>query len=141
MLEVLVMPLISWTDALTVEIRALDADHQSLLSMLNQIYDAIQGGHGLGALDDIVSRLLRYTDTHFAREERLLEKHAYPGLTDHRNAHAELRGQVEAFRANVSNGTPGTDDEVALFLKNWLTRHILSQDHEYAAFLRAKGVR
>jgi len=139
--EVWNMPLIKWTFALEVKVRALDADHQNLVRLLNEFYDAAQGGHGAAVLNDTLDRLVEYTNAHFAREEALLEKHDYPELADHRIAHQRLREQVQTYRASLDGATPPSDAEVAMFLKNWLTRHIMTQDQAYSVFLRERGER
>lgn len=135
------MPLIVWSDALTVGITSIDADHQSLVGMLNEVYDRLESGCGPDVLDEILRRLIEYTEMHFAREEALLSEHGFPGLKEHQAAHGELRSRVEAFQAVVRRGEPGTDEDVARFLTGWLTRHILSQDHAYAPYLLDRGVR
>ena len=40
------MPLMTWTEKLSVGVGVLDEDHKRLVGMVNELYDAMQAGHG-----------------------------------------------------------------------------------------------
>lgn len=101
----------------------IDADHQLLVSLINQLDDAMSSGAGADTVGSVLNVLIEYTETHFGREELLMEKGGYPELPPHKREHAKLTAQVRAIADRYNNGdVECVDAEVMEFLKNWLTR-------------------
>ncbi|MGH9681879.1 MAG: bacteriohemerythrin, partial [Candidatus Acidiferrales bacterium] len=78
------MPLMSWNEKMSVGVDVLDMDHQKLVGLLNQLFDAMQSGHGKESLSKILDELVSYTKFHFAREEKLFSHSDYPDTASHR---------------------------------------------------------
>ncbi len=130
----------AWREMYSVHIAALDRQHQTLFSTINELNDALAEGRGSTVVDDVLNRLVDYTTTHFAAEEGLMRKHGFPGLADHRVKHEELTRQVQDFVKEHKAGRVGVPAELMLFLQGWLKEHILGTDHEYSGFLNDHGV-
>lgn len=136
------MPLMEWTDKLSVGVSQFDNEHKKLVAMVNDLFDAVQGGRGKEALAKILDGLIAYTKTHFANEERYFQQHGYPDLAAHKAEHDALAKQVmEVQRKYHSGATATLSMEVMNFLKNWLVRHIQGTDKKYGPFLNGKGVK
>lgn len=130
------MPLITWQDSYSVGVPLIDDDHRLLVSLINQLDDAIQGGQGRDVVGSVLNVLEEYTRGHFGREERLMEKAGYPDLVPHRREHHKLTDQVRAIVERYHAGPDETlDADVLAFLKTWLTGHILGVDMKYAPYL------
>lgn len=115
----------------------IDADHQLLVSLINQLDDAMSSGAGADTVGSVLNVLIEYTETHFGREELLMEKGGYPELPPHKREHAKLTAQVRAIADRYNNGdVECVDAEVMEFLKNWLTGHILGVDRKYAPYVK-----
>ncbi|MFN3309093.1 MAG: bacteriohemerythrin, partial [Anaerolineales bacterium] len=67
------MSLITWSDEFSVNIKEIDNQHRQLIEMVNQLQRAMKEGKGAAALNDILQRLIDYTDYHFSTEERMME--------------------------------------------------------------------
>jgi hemerythrin len=136
------MPLMEWNDKLATGVGVFDGEHKKLVGMVNNLYDAVQGGQGKDALGKILDGLIDYTKSHFGREEEYMTKHAYPDIAAHKKEHADLARQVLDVQAKYKAGATSTLSlEVLNFLKNWLIKHIQGTDKKYGPFLNAKGVR
>ena len=136
------MPLMAWNDKLSVGVAVIDADHKKLVGMVNELYDAMQAGHGKEALGKILDGLISYTGMHFAREEKFFAETAYPESVAHKKEHDDLVKQVLDVQAKYKAGGTGTLSlEVMNFLKNWLVKHIQGSDKKYAPHLNAKGIK
>jgi hemerythrin len=132
---------LDWSSSLSVGIADIDAEHHELIVMLNDLHSAMASGHGRQALSDVLGRLVKYTQSHFAHEEELMRKHAYGESWKHTHEHRELTKQVLAVQAKFEQGqTIGLSIEVMDFLRNWLTNHIQTIDAKLGAFLKTKGV-
>ena len=62
------MALIQWSDELSDGVRELDAQHQRLIQMINELNDAMLQGKGKDALSEVIAGLHQYARTHFASE-------------------------------------------------------------------------
>ena len=136
------MPLMEWTDKLSVGVPSIDAQHKKLVSMANTLYDAMKAGHGKEILDETLAGLINYTVTHFKYEEKLFAQTGYPSTAPHLKQHEDLTKQVLAIQEKMKKGVSFAQSmEVMEFLKNWLTNHILVSDKAYGPYLTSKGVK
>jgi len=135
------MPLMSWNPRMSVGVAVLDADHQKLVGMVNELYDGVQSGHGKESLGTILDRLIDYTKVHFAREEKFFAQTNYPDSVAHKKQHDDLCRQVLDVQQKYKTGATSTLSlEVMNFLKNWLINHIQGEDKKYGPHLNGKGI-
>jgi len=135
------MPLMDWGPKLSVGIREFDGEHQKLVGMVNDLFDAMNAGKGKDRLAPILDGLVSYTVSHFQHEERLMKQHGYAGYAAHKDEHDKLTHQVADIQQKFKGGaTAALSVEVMNFLKNWLIKHIMGTDKAYTAFLNGKGV-
>ncbi len=92
------MPLIEWTPDFTVGVESLDTDHKVLISLINQLDDAITAGNPRATVQRVLDALYDYTVYHFSREEALMRACGYPDYDAHVRIHATLRTQVADIR-------------------------------------------
>jgi len=132
------MPLMTWNEKMSVGVVALDNEHKTLLSMVNELYDAIQAGKANDVLSRVLEGLVAYTANHFRHEEDLFSRTNYPFAAQHKREHEDLARQVLEMQAKVNGGATGTLSLEALnFLKSWLINHIQGSDRRYGAHLNA----
>ncbi len=79
------MPLIQWSDNLSVGIASIDEQHKKLLNMINVLSDALANGQANEVLVQIFDGLAVYTVKHFAYEEELFSKYGYEESEAHKN--------------------------------------------------------
>jgi len=130
-----------WTEKYSVNIAVLDRQHQALFDTVNELKEALTGGHGSMVVDDVLKKLVDYALTHFAAEELLMSEHAYPGLETHRAEHRRFARNIKRFLEDYKAGKTGVPVELMLFLQSWLNDHLLKTDKSYSAYLNARGVR
>jgi hemerythrin len=124
--------LVAWNTSYSVGIPRIDAQHQGLIGLVNQLYAAMQDGKAQAALSPILDELLRYAEIHFASEESLMAERRYSGLAMHRQQHRSFTEQARDLREKFRAGRLAVSIETLQFLKNWLTNHILNSDQAYA---------
>lgn len=135
------MPLMQWSPRMSVGVGQCDDEHKVLVSLVNELFDAIAAGKGSTVLGDVLDRLVKYTVTHFEHEEKLMRQHGFPGLAEHQAQHKALAEQAVAIQKKHAAGATGAlSMEVMNFLKNWLIGHIGGTDAKYGVFLNAKGI-
>jgi hemerythrin-like metal-binding protein/PAS domain S-box-containing protein len=131
---------IVWSDAFSVGVPAMDAQHRKLVNMINQLADchAEQGVGASSGFHEILSAMFDYTQGHFKSEEAYLEKIAYPHLSAHEKEHQAFLEKATAL-AVVS--ADGVQDSAGLhdYLKGWLLEHILKSDMQYRFYVEGKA--
>ncbi|GAB6038477.1 hemerythrin family protein [Fundidesulfovibrio butyratiphilus] len=130
------MPFLQWSDDLSIGIPEIDAQHQSLVEMLNSLHDAAENGDA-SAYPATVKKMKEYAIMHFSTEERHMKRHKYPDLFDHMAEHAFFVSKVKDFTASTAEEIqmlPAVLD----FLKQWLAGHISGVDVKMGHFLRDK---
>ena len=135
------MPLINWNDSLSVNVAEIDRQHQKLVSMINELNDAMKEGKGKDVLERIVDGLVGYTETHFRTEERYFEQFGYPDAGSHKKEHSAFVQKISDFKESFQAGKLCLSVEVMNFLSDWLRNHIKGTDQEYSAFFNAKGLK
>jgi hemerythrin len=134
------MSLITWDQSYSVKVAQLDDDHQKLFSYVNTLHEAMHAGKGSSVIQSIVADLVNYTQTHFHREEALMEQTKFPGREAHRREHQKLIAQVGNFRKALDSGERVNTVAVLEFLREWLTKHIHGMDKGYSTHLNSNGV-
>ncbi len=132
------MTLLRWRDSLSLNVPAIDNDHKRLFDLLNRVRFLDLAGDDPEAIIDALSELLLYTQTHFRREERLMELGNYPGLDAHRRYHREFTDKVtEAMAQFRANSTNFRANNIYKLLANWLVDHVLGEDMKIRPFVAA----
>jgi hemerythrin-like metal-binding protein len=135
------MSLFVWDAKYCVNISEIDRQHQRLFALFNELYQAMQDGHGNEVIDKVLTSVVDYTAYHFAYEEKLFRQYGYPDEAAHRAEHAELTEQAKALAVKLRAGQSHVTMATLKFLCDWLNNHILGTDKKFAPFLIGKGVR
>jgi hemerythrin len=134
------LPLIEWTQKLSVSIEEIDKQHKQLVNLINLLYDSMKVGKGRDVLGKVLNELADYTVYHFDTEEKMLMEYMYPSYTMHKREHDNLTKQVTDIKTKFDLGDAVLTVELMIFLKDWLNNHILQADKKYSDFLNSKGV-
>jgi len=129
-----------WQESYSVNIQKIDEQHKKLVSMIDQLYEAMATGKSDYVLEKLLADLIEYTTTHFADEEELLQKHEYSEYSVHEEKHNDFIQQICDFEKQYREGSITLSLKMSLFLQDWLTNHILKMDKKYAPFLIGKGI-
>ena len=130
----------NWKSGYCVGIDQLDAQHRALMSHLNELHEVMMGGNANDAASALILKLVVLAQEHFATEERLMDSTGFPGLAVHRARHRELASKLGEFIARYELGDEVVYGQFMYFVRDWLARHMLNEDHEYAPWLIAHGI-
>jgi hemerythrin len=132
------MALINWNESLQLGFDAIDAQHQNLVQITNELHTSMLVGKSKMALGDLLSRLAAYTQYHFGFEEQLFRQHRYPKIAEHTAQHASLAKKVLGYKTQFDSGNTVLSVEIMEFLRDWLTKHISVSDREFVAHLNTR---
>jgi len=124
-----------WDGRYRVGVHSIDAQHQALFGIAQELYLAMSSGQGKSAIGRTLDRLAAYTSSHFAHEERLMQLHGYPELGAHQTEHRAFRAEIERLQSEFRSGRATMMVQVLQLLKGWLADHIQKSDQRLAPFL------
>lgn len=128
-----------WDEECCVGIAEIDADHRVLVNLINDLYEAMQDGCGGAALMPIFSALKRYTESHFAREEKYMAEGGVPDQQKHLREHQLMRDTLADLQSRHRQGEAAISLQTLTFLRDWLKTHIRGVDRAMAPYLSDKG--
>ena len=135
------MALLEWDEWYETGILSIDHEHHNLFDALNRMHDAISSGESQARVRQTLDFLVDCTATHFRDEEARLAAISFPGLPEHHAEHTKLLNQVAEFMATFdADPTAVNANKLALFLVEWIVRHINEMDLRYIDAMKAKGV-
>ena len=134
------MVAVMWSEAMSVGVPALDADHRCLMRIIGLLQD-VGEEDASRVVDKVLETLAVYCRYHFAREEHLMREIDFPGIAFHQTEHEGFTAYLVRLRARRS----GTDGDAAVarelleYLTLWLSHHILIQDMAYKPYALRSG--
>lgn len=134
------MPMLEWNDSLNVNVEKIDTQHKELVSMVNDLFDAMTGGANDSVATELVGRLKEYAIYHFDMEERLMEEYKYPDVQDHIPKHNDFRNKAAQIEADCNSGKFAISMDLLNFLSDWLVTHINGTDKQLGEFLNKAAV-
>lgn len=126
---------VQWSARYEVGIEVIDGQHRHLLEHINRLQEALSSGQELDELVESLRELVRYTEHHFATEERLMDE-VGASAERHRGEHQRLLEALMRFTVNLDTASVS---ESSHFLQDWLFRHIDEVDRPFGALLRSRG--
>ncbi|MGE5466010.1 MAG: bacteriohemerythrin [Ignavibacteria bacterium] len=124
-----------WNESMSVGRAELDADHKRLIGIINRLWVAEDNGNRQ-VIEFVLDDLVHYTESHFKREEQMMEDAEYDDFERHRRIHQAICRRLEEIRWEYFQGIrEELRGEILLFLRGWLNEHILVEDMRYRPYL------
>lgn len=124
-----------------VPMQEMQQAHLEEIEIINAIDDLIirveAGGGGEVFLTEKLEELQKHTHAHFAYEEELMQKAAFPPFAMHKSAHDQFLEVLDKMMENWHNSHEiGPLDQFMRFeLPRWMKQHINTMDYVTAGFL------
>lgn len=132
-----------WKDEYNTGIETIDMQHKHLLEIGARIFDLADANDGVDHYDEIItvlSELKEYTVYHFGYEEKLMEKYGYESYEPHKFQHYFVIKKIGKFESeDIDNKQKETILNLAEFISDWITNHILKEDMKYKDFFISNG--
>lgn len=132
------MAYFEWASDMEIDGGPIDADHQQLVALVNQLHTATTDGKGQEVVEQILNALIAYTVEHLQREERLMETMQFPNLGPHRIGHEKFMQKIHALKAKYDGGSISVASQLSTVLRDWLSLHIRRSDKEIKVFLEKR---
>lgn len=139
------MEFFEWDESFATNVQRFDDDHRNLLTLFNGVYHHVFECENLEEERELTQKtlvkLLEYVKYHFSAEEELMLQFDYPQYVSHKKEHGYYIAEVNKFLDQHKKGAAALSFPTFMFLKEWITKHILVRDKEYGEFFHAKGIR
>ncbi len=133
--------LINWTERYSIFYDEIDEQHKKLIDMINELYDSFSRGKANEILEEIILRMIKYTDYHFKVEEKYFSKYSFSDEKAHIKEHEKFVSEVNKFYNDLKNKNINLSYEVMNFLRNWLLKHILVSDKKYSEEFKLNNIK
>jgi len=122
----------NWDSAYSVGIAVIDDQHKQLIEYINELSMAgtYKSFENRKKVQDVLTKLVDYTISHFSFEEQLMEDAGYPMLAPHIKVHEAFVERVAFFKQRFENGEDITK-QLIMDLQMWLINHIQHDDADY----------
>lgn len=134
------MNMLMWSKELDVHIESIDAQHQTLIAMINELQEAHDNKMPNVVIGSVLSKLLEYAQYHFDYEENCLVVANYPKLCTHQCIHADFSRELKVLEREFRDGVPGIAQKMLDLLNWWVMNHIMKADQYYSKHLMEAGL-
>jgi hemerythrin len=126
---------IDWKDSYKIGNADIDAEHEMWFEVINRFLEATDKE----SLVLCETQMYRYTQVHFAHEEKLMRRINYPGIRDHIEQHNALVAKLYGITLQIASDTLDRN-EWRNYLSSWLIKHIATTDTRLAAYVQSEQV-
>jgi len=122
-----------WDDRYLVGHGAIDATHREFADLLDALLGADDDGlaAALGAVE-------RHAVDHFALEEQLMERHAFPARECHADEHGRVLASMREVSELLAQGEHAVARDLAAALADWFPGHCDYMDSALAIWVVKK---
>jgi hemerythrin-like metal-binding protein len=133
------MALMTWEESMSIGVPEVDAQHQRLFDMANEVAAVLEQGFDRQAVDQALRALCDYAVEHFAAEEALMDPEGYPEYDRHLNEHLNCTTKALDFLEAFSEEKEVDMAEFLQFVAFWIRDHVLNMDQTLGAYLKKQG--
>ena len=118
--------------------KSIDAQHQRLLTQVNNVIKAITFGIDSDEVASAMDFFDKYINEHFTYEEVYMLKVGYPGLAMHTKIHHQFVENYNNFKKKFDSGVSKEEIilEIERYLGQWWIEHIGQEDKKYYLFAK-----
>ena len=128
-----------WSKNMLLNHLELDEDHQSFVSIVNDMYRSYYT-KDMTLADNVFERCFSFARTHFSREEAILAEIGFPDIESHQKSHQAFYKNILEFK-ELFLMIPQKEERLlfvlktADYLKSWFLGHLLGRDRVYKPYL------
>ena len=127
--------LIIWNSTYELGHSEIDGQHQKLVDIINDFYNAFATAQAHNKIGDIIGEMVNYTIFHFTAEEEIFKNSTYPDIEEHIKTHKEFVDKLKEYHKEAKAGNMTITYDVMTFLRDWLVDHIMGTDTNYVQHL------
>jgi hemerythrin len=132
------MEKVFWRDEYNVGVEQLDRQHRHMFEIIDKLNTCPSQSPNSELVSQTLKEMFDYAKEHFAAEEELMQKYAYPEIESQKKQHAYFLKTASELSSYPVKEKEESINEIAEFLNVWWIIHILKWDMKYKGFFKAK---
>lgn len=124
-----------WKEEYSVNHPIMDAHHQQIFAIINKMHDILLYQKDQDKFESYLIELKDYANYHFSEEEQLLTSLNYDGLIKQKTQHQFYQNKIDELILLYRSDKKLIELKTMSFLKEWIIKHILEYDLQYAQLL------
>ncbi|MCX7838457.1 MAG: hemerythrin family protein [Anaerolineae bacterium] len=128
--------LIQLTEDLLTGMPEMDAQHRTLVDLINETYKSLREGNREAAREKFMNGVGAYVNFHLRSEEEFLRRIEFPDYELHKQIHANFEKQVLKWVEEAKQGDERILRQVNALVWAWFLRHIAVKDKAYGEYYR-----
>ena len=115
-----------WGEGFKTGIEEIDIHHEGLFERIHELVDTFEQGRETAPLRKQIIFFEGFLVSHFALEEVLMKKFAYPDYSSHYNEHIQLANNFSRVMNLFEDGemTPQLASVAVNYINNWMKSYI-----------------
>ncbi|MEM3374770.1 MAG: bacteriohemerythrin [Candidatus Woesearchaeota archaeon] len=130
-----------WKEEYSVNINLIDKQHQKLIKIMNELYDAILTLKAKEKINDIFKQLFDYANYHFSTEEKYFEKFNFKYKKSHIRKHNFFKKKLSSLYKKMNENELELSFKLLDFLEDWLIEHLNTEDKKYIQCFKEHGLK
>jgi len=110
-------------------------EHEDLHQSTGHFLQQVREGRHLSHLMESMRQLTEHLHAHFATEEQLMRRAAFPGLHTHRLLHQACMNQFRLELDYLGLGQPRQLADYEEMIHTWIDEHMRVQDRRFEEFI------
>ncbi len=133
--------IIKWGPKFELGISMIDKQHKKWIKFINELYKGIVQNKPSEELSQIFKRLMDYTDYHFGFEEKYMSEFNFENIENHKISHQKFINKLNEMFIDYIEGRADTAYNLILYLKKWVSDHVIITDRKYVELFKKHGIR
>ena len=134
------MDCVKWSNAFSVGVKIIDSQHMHLVSIMNNLCNAMDRGQEMKVINVVLSELTEYAEIHFKTEEKYFHEFNYEKTEEHEAQHKEFAYKIESLKKDLKEGSKNVTADTVSFLGKWFAEHVNDYDRKYVECFRENGL-
>ena len=123
-----------------VVIADIDDQHRELMAIADGVHRSWSRAEERDITQSVSRRLCSYARYHFVSEEGLFTRFEYPRAAVHCFEHEFFTTKLTQLSVEFRKPNSRLAEDLLLFLKRWIVKHIRQDDRKYGIYFRERGV-
>ncbi|HPW66840.1 MAG TPA: bacteriohemerythrin [Salinivirgaceae bacterium] len=133
-------PLIKKSPELETGINEIDEQHNRIITLVNQLYEAFIAERSKKEIREIIKNLSDFSSYHFNTEERYFKQFGYENASEHQLSHKLFTDELTKFSKAYQAGKSFDTIEFMLFLQSWILKHFSADDQDFVELFIQNGL-
>ncbi len=122
------MTLIEWRNEYSTGISGVDYEHEELVKQVNSIYKMLDNSSDKANIINCLGDIYGSISSHFALEEKWMERNNYDQYAEHRKDHERLLDDIGDITDEVEANDTLNAEQLRSKLNDWFLIHFKTHD-------------